>query len=164
MNDTIIIDGVKYRRVEEETKPKTGYERVDEGVEYYYNSNGIECFCYADMDNGLDDELYSAANYYNDKSIAKNNARADTLMRRLRQWQALNDAPVDWGNDNHKYYIYFSCEERQFGINSNRKCHRLGSIYFSSEEKAFEAVNAFHDELLWYFTEYQQRLDEPKRG
>lgn len=33
-------------------------------------------------------------------------------------------------------------------------------IYFSSMEKADEAIEQFKDELLWYFTEYVQRLDE----
>lgn len=37
-------------------------------------------------------------------------------------------------------------------------------IYFSSMEKADEAIEQFKDELLWYFTEYVQRLDEAQNG
>ena len=33
-------------------------------------------------------------------------------------------------------------------------------IYFTTKEKAEEAIEVFRDELLWYFTKYQQRLDE----
>lgn len=34
------------------------------------------------------------------------------------------------------------------------------TIYFATKEKAEEAIEVFRDELLWYFTEYVQRLDE----
>lgn len=34
------------------------------------------------------------------------------------------------------------------------------TIYFATKEKAEEAIKVFEDELLWYFTEYVQRLDE----
>lgn len=38
------------------------------------------------------------------------------------------------------------------------------NIYFKSREKAEEAIEVFKDELLWYFTEYVQRLDEVQNG
>ena len=37
---------------------------------------------------------------------------------------------------------------------------KLNVVYFTSEEKAKEAIKVFEDELLWYYTEYVQRLDE----
>lgn len=46
-----------------------------------------------------DKAAYFDGNYYSDEKIAENNAKADRLLRKLRQWQALNDEPVskkDW--------------------------------------------------------------------
>lgn len=34
------------------------------------------------------------------------------------------------------------------------------TIYFTSGEKAEGAIEVFKDELKWYYTKYQQRLDE----
>lgn len=34
------------------------------------------------------------------------------------------------------------------------------TIHFATKEKAEEAIEVFRDELIWYFVEYQQRLDE----
>ncbi len=160
MNDTITIDGVKYRRVEEEMKPKTGYERVDDWEKYYYSGMPDNLDWHKDVYDGIDESYYDVGNYYNDKQLVKNNARADTLMRRLRQWQALNDEPV--GAQNRWIILY---EDENFDVdNFGGDCKIFGSIYFSTPEKAKEAIKVFHDELLWYFTEYQQRLDEPECG
>ena len=37
-------------------------------------------------------------------------------------------------------------------------------IYFTTQEKAKDAIEQFADELIWYFVEYQQRLDEVQNG
>lgn len=169
MNDIITLNGVKYKRVDTvvEDKAKTGYERVDKGEEYFYN--GADCkytsFNTEDHDD-TDHDFFGMADYYSDKTIAKNNARADGLMRRLRQWQALNDKPVDWTDIDsaNKCFILYNYEAKVLAW-SNTWVNRFHStVYFSSQEKAEEAIEEFRDELLWYFTEYQSRLDEPKRG
>lgn len=148
-------------------KKKTGYERVEYRDEYYSVNvlGGVDDTC----DVGLitDKAAYFDGNYYSDEKIAENNAKADRLLRKLRQWQALNDEPVnkrdliqliftigydykkdDAGNDAGLYaYSY----------------HRpvsFGEIHFSTRDKVKEAINVFKDELTWYFTEYQRRLDE----
>ena len=34
----------------------------------------------------------------------------------------------------------------------------FGAIHFDSEETANAAMDKFHDELIWYFTEYKDSL------
>lgn len=87
-----------------EDKPKTGYERVEKGSTYFYNYSSDDTDNDIDKKDMVDQEYYNNANYYSDKMIAENNARADRLLRQLRQWQALNDKSIsveDW-KDNAK--------------------------------------------------------------
>lgn len=143
----------------------TGYERVKKGETYYvidteYNSMSK----ITEFNDQEDEQCYNAGNYFNDKIIAENNARADKLLRCLRQWQAQNDKPIsmsDWKNDNiSKYYVDYDCFHELFFVTYAVRRRSLNNIYFTSDEKAKEAIEVFRDELLWYFTEYQQRLDE----
>ena len=152
-----------------EDKPRTGYERVKKGEMYYlidteYNSMlKITEFNYQE-----DEQCYNTGNYYSDKTIAENNARADRLLRCLRRWQAANDKAIsisDWKNDNIlKYYVDYDCFNDQPFVTYAIRYRCPNTIYFTSGEKAKEAAEVFRDELLWYFTEYVQRLDEVQNG
>lgn len=171
MNDIqLIIDGKEYicRPVEEtdaveSERPRTGYERVDadEDCWHIYDERVEECY---EDGCGNNDDIYAAGNYYNDEQLAIDNGRAEMLMRRIRQWQALNDEPVNWEDDNtEQWYIaykYTECELLLFVATSDVR--NIGNVYFSSSQAADEARDIFRDELMWYFTEYRQRLDEPK--
>lgn len=143
---------------------RTGYERVKKGEMYYLVDiyNNIMRVT-EDNDQG-DKQCYSTGNYYSDKMIAENNARADRLLRQLRRWQAQNDEPIsvsDWKNDKiNKYCIAYNYSLNELNIGIERKLRRPNAIYFSIFQKAEEAIEVFRDELLWYFTEYVQRLDE----
>lgn len=94
----------------------------------------------------------------------ENNARADRLLRQLRQWQALNDKPIsveDWNNDSKKkWFIIYSYSSEEMYAEYYYIMRLPNTIYFATKEKAEEAIKVFEDELLWYFTEYVQRLDE----
>lgn len=149
---------------------RTGYERVKKGDVYYFNITRSETVAEVECNRRIDEGRYDTGNYYTDEKIAKNNARADKLSCQLRQWQDLNDEPVlkeFWKNEEERvYYIAYSFEE---DLNGREKglivCtawqQRIPNvIYFTSRKKAEEAIKAFKDELKWYHTEYQQRLDE----
>lgn len=45
-------------------------------------------------------------------------------------------------------------------LNNTTRFRTPNTIYFTSGEKAEEAIEVFKDELKWYYTKYQQRLDE----
>ena len=147
-----------------EDKPRTGYERVEKGEMYYLVDiyNNIMRVT-EDNDQG-DKQCYSTGNYYSDKIISENNARADRLLRQLRQWQAQNDKVIsvsDWKNDKiNKYCIAYNYSLNELSIGIEQKLRRPNAIYFSTFQKAEEAIEVFKDELIWYFTQYQQRLDE----
>ena len=139
---------------------KTGYERVPKSYTYFYaHTNGdVETDC-EDYYN-VDDEYYESANYYSSEAVAKNNARADKLMRQLRRFSIehrkdgvnLNDINVE------KHYICYDYESNKLGL-SWAFCGKVfGAIYFDSRETAQAAIDEFRDELIWYFTEYKDSL------
>lgn len=150
-----------------EDKPKTGYESLGTGETYYLVDVDDEITTMK-YDSRLDRDCYDVGNYYSDKVIAENNARADRLLRRLRQWQAQNDRAVtkkDWGNSlARKFRIKYNHFDDKLMMVGEEYFQDVNVIYFSSMEKADEAIEQFKDELLWYFTEYVQRLDEAQNG
>lgn len=146
-----------------EDKPKTGYESLGTGETYYLVDVDDEITTMK-YDSRLDRDCYDVGNYYSDKVIAENNARADRLLRQLRQWQALNDKSIsveDWeDHGKNKWCIIYGYGLEKLYVDYFH-CIRLHNvIYFTTREKAEEAIEVFRDELIWYFVEYQQRLDE----
>lgn len=175
MKGKLIINGKEYEvelddnAIKELTPhPRTGYERVgrneyhffaDTMVEY---TNGIT----EDIDKyeQFDDEMYKNADYYSDKSVARNNARADTIMRRLRRFAAEHGGIPNFDHWNNgsitKYAIGYDYTTDNLCY-VGRICHRDSvSVYFLSHSAAKKAIDLFHDDLLWYFTEYQPMLYE----
>ena len=76
------------------------------------------------------------------------------------RWQSENDAPVDWENDaiDH-YYIYYDYHKKTFYVGGLYFLKDAFNVYFSTVEKAEQALETFRDDLLWLFTEFQYRLD-----
>ena len=164
LKETVLFEQLKKLGLIED-KPKTGYERREEcNNKKYYFVNTIDLVIEDENTVLFDQNRYDVGNYYSDKTIAENNARADRLQRCLRQWQAQNDKPIsmsDWKNNNiSKYYVDYDCFNELFFVTYAVRRRSLNNIYFTSKEKAEEAIEVFKDELLWYFTEYVQRLDE----
>ena len=148
-----------------EERSRTGYERVKKDEMYYViNTKDDSMINVKEFKDETDEQYYNIGNYYNDKVIAENNARADRLLRQLRQWQAANDKVIsisDWKNDNiFKYHIEYDCFNDFLFVVYTTRFRTPNTIYFTSGEKAEEAIEVFRDELIWYFVEYQQRLDE----
>ena len=144
-----------------EERSRTGYER-GEVEETYYLVDVDDEITNMKHNGQLDRDCYDVGNYYSNKTIAENNARADRLQRCLRQWQAQNDEPIsveDWNNESKKkWFIIYSSEEMYAEYYYIMRLPN--TIYFTTKEKAEEAIEVFKDELIWYFTEYVQRLDE----
>ena len=147
-------------------KPKTGYERGEECNDGYYYLVDVdsEVKRIKKTYSTLDRDCYDTGNYYSNQTIAKSNARADRLLRCLRQWQAANDRAIsvsDWKNDNiFKYHIKYDCFNDFLLVVCTTRFRSPNTTYFTSGEKAEEAIEVFKDELKWYYTKYQQRLDE----
>ena len=139
---------------------ETGYERVPESDIYFYaNTKGdVETACEDCYD--VDDEYYESANYYSDKTVAENNARADKLMRQLRRFSVEHRGhEVDFNStETEKHYIYYDCIHDELKTVFTFYAKTFGTILFDSEETAQAAIDEFHDELIWYFTEYKDSL------
>lgn len=160
LKETVLFEQLKRLGLIEE-RSRTGYERVEKGSTYFYNYSSDDTDNDIDKKDMVDQEYYNNANYYSDKMIAENNARADRLLRQLRQWQALNDRAINWKNKNiRKYTIRYDYAMNMFNVIPNF-CERcLNDVYFTTRETAQRAINVFKVELEWYFTQYKQRLDE----
>lgn len=166
MKAKLIIEGKEFEvdinnsELEKLIKPekKTGYERVKYKEKYYSICIDNTISSTNDGNYRLDDNLYDIANYYSDKTVAKNNARADKLMRQLRRFAVEHrKEKIDWTSPQLKHYIVYDCGV-SIGI-----CHTVttrgpGVVYFDSVEAANDAIKTFHDELIWYFTEYKNSL------
>ena len=156
----IEISEEEYKKLQPSEEKKTGYERVPESDIYYYaHSRGyVETDCEDCYD--VDDEYYELANYYSDKTVAENNARADKLMRQLRRFAV--EHREHWFNPNDtntkKYCIYYDYGNNTLGAAFTLCAKTFGTIRFDSEETAQAAIDEFRDELIWYFTEYKDSL------
>ena len=154
------ISEEEYEKLQPSEEKKTGYEGVPNSDVYFYvNSRGyVETACedYYDVDN----EYYESANYYSDKTVAENNARADKLMRQLRRFSVEHrKCGVNLDDTNtEKHYICYDYEGNELGATFTFVARVFGVIYFDSEETAQAAIDEFHDELIWYFTEYKDSL------
>lgn len=149
---------------EEKEKRKTGYERVEKGKLYYAISSLKEAVGFGDGDflESNTEKRFKTASYFNDKNLAENIARAERLKYQLRRYAALNGgipSQADWKNiEIEKYFIYYGCAENKiyaFEINLGRD---FGQIYFRNKESCKKAIEIFKDELIWYFTKFEEQL------
>ena len=156
----IEISETEFEKLQADPKEHTGYERVPENHDFYYESgrgkveSDLDEYCY------IDDEYYESANYYSSEIVAENNARADHLMRQLRRFAVehrkcginLNDINTE------KFYIFYDYEDNELRLFDTDCSKCFGVIYFDSKETAQAAIDKFHNELIWYFTEYKDSL------
>lgn len=169
MKARLIVDGKEieveiseeeYKKLQSSEEKKTGYERVSEDDDYFYASSRgyVETACEDCYD--VDDEYYESANYYSDKTVAENNARADKLMRQLRRFAVKHrEDGTDFNDINTaKFYIYYEYRNNKLEIASTFSAEVFGTIHFDSKEAIQAAIDEFHDELIWYFTEYKDSL------
>ena len=128
------ISEEEYKKIQPSEEKKTGYERVSElDIYFYANSGGyVETACedYYDVDN----EYYESANYYSDKTVAENNARADKLMRQLRRFSVEHrKCGVNLDDTNtEKHYICYDYEGNELGATFTFVARVFGVIYFDS--------------------------------
>ena len=141
-------------------KTDTGYERVDETSMYYFQDcNGNIAFEY-DRHNAFNIVCYNVANYYSNETIAKNNAKADKLMRKLRRFAVEHrKGKMSWANEGtRKYYICTKYGTNEIVYDYACVNQSFSTIYFDTEEAVELAIHTFYDELVWYFTEYKDSL------
>ena len=156
----IEISEEEYKKLQPSEEKKTGYERIPESSDYFYVSArgcvGI------DFDNyyNVDDECYESANYYSSDIVAENNARADKLMRQLRRFSVEHRENGINLNDTNtkKFFVTYNYENNELQPGYTLQVKAFGTICFDSREATQAAIDEFHDELIWYFTEYKDSL------
>ena len=162
----LVVDGKEFsvmvdeEQIQDLTKKKTGYERVEKGECYYMPIiNGSADSNNEDNDT-VDNYIYENASYYSDKTIAKNNARADKLYRQLRRFAVEHrESIIDWDDRGiKKYCISYNHLRNNFVITCLYSCQEYGVLCFDTNETAQLAIDTFKDELIWYFTEYNDSL------
>ena len=150
------ISEEEYKKLRPEKK--TGYERMPNKIFYWATGDGKVCSCNYNCE--IHDAGYEAANHYSSKEIAENNARADKLMRQLRRFAVEHrEKELDWSNGlQYKYNIYYDHLEGKLDMSFRNYSKSVGEICSDSEQTARLAIDAFYNELIWYFTEYKDSL------
>lgn len=167
MKAKLIVEGKEFDieinnpELEKLVKPpkRTGYERL-ESTESYWAVDGFGVCKHVCEEENVINEIYDNANYYSDLTVAENNARADRLMRQLRRFAVEHrEKDIDWKeNVNKKWHIAYSYDNASLCIDTAHCLRHCGMIYFDSRKTCDLAIETFHDELIWYFTEYKDSL------
>jgi hypothetical protein len=169
MKAKLLIDGKELeveiseeelKKLEAKQRKKTGYERVELCKKYYYIGSSGEVNTTKKQNVYEDDLLTLIGNCYSDRTVAKNNARADKLMRQLRRFAVEHrERELNWADTNErKYYIRYNHNDDIFFIDWCCIPQGFGLIHFDSGKITQLAIDTFHDELVWYFTEYKDSL------
>ena len=141
-------------------KKKTGYERVEKGSEYFYTFSDASVNSIEDDRDASSNDDYDAADYYSDRTVAENNARADKLMRQLRRYAVeQRKYNIYWTKTpDEKWSIVYDCSNNRIIPYKHWDVREAFVICFDTEETAKNAIIFYHDELIWYFTEYKDSL------
>lgn len=134
---------------------KTGYERLEEqGKTFFYQHSDGNIEHGYDHHNGNINNYFNSANYYSSETVAENNVRADKLMRQLRRF-----AVEHRSNDKvaERYYIYYLRDSNLLQLRRDTVNSFIGP-WFDNQHAGAQAIETFHDELIWYFTEYKDSL------
>lgn len=137
---------------------KTGYERAERNAKYYHLDSYFDACGCDETSHKYDNHLFDVANYYSDKTVAENMARAQRLWNKIHRRAVELCEPIYQRKDGSLYTICFDPQDNKIFADDWVTRH-FGEIYFDTEEHGNQVINEFHDELLWYFTEFKDRAD-----
>lgn len=166
MNENyIVINGKKSELTEEqlkalgvevETKRKNPFEEVDRFEDYYFVEKNNEVYAYMKTDSSDGNQLYTSANYFNDKAFAEQVALHQLLYRKLLKFAYANGCEdVEWNPRHAHWYIYYDIAYDKFCISSN-DTFKHQEVYFSTKSGAEQAIKEVvepfmeeHPEFVW---------------
>ena len=154
------ISEEEYKKLHSPEEKRTGYERVPKSSVYFYVSYNDKVDTTVEDCYDVDNECYESANYYSSETVAENNARADKLMRQLRRFSVEHrECGINLNDMNtKKFFVTYNYENNEIQPGYTLQVKAFGTICFDSREATQAAINEFHDELIWYFTEYKDNL------
>lgn len=147
-----------------EPKKKTGWEPViGHGTQFYIDENGLiksqTCEGNSFFVNSPDSRD-KVSNNFNSEELAKNIARAEVLHRNMLRRSIKICDKVDWNNPfRSKYYIAYNYDAKEIRTDWLISARDFSQIYFDTEEHARQVAEEFRNELIWYFTEFKERMD-----
>lgn len=110
-------------------------------------------------DNGMTDTfMHLNSNYINDWAFAKQVALHQLLYRKLLKYAYDNgcEDTAEWDCRNRHYHIIYRFDSKDFDFDGNDTFKRQGTVYFSSEEGALQAISEVikpfmkeHPEFIW---------------
>ena len=156
----IELNTEQYGKLFPEEKKKTGYDKVKEYEQYWYvTSGGAALSCCSTVNPNFDSNLYNSGNYYSSKIVAENMARAQKLWKQIHRRAVELCKPIRPNTPMFVYTISFNNNTQSLFPNMWNNTRNLGEILFDTEEHCEQTINEFHDELMWYFTEFKDRAD-----
>lgn len=132
-------------------KKVTGWERGDLKKIYYM----VDGKSFHDNYDEEDDSFYNCANYFNDKKLAENISRMQTLQRQMFRWQAENDVIF---TSKYRWCIIYDTDYDEI-VSTETRANAGFLPVFSCKEKAEKCIKVFKNELTWLFTEFKWRMD-----
>ena len=166
MNNYAVINGkrieltdsqVKTLGVEVKTKRRNPFEEVNRFEDYYFVEKNNEVHAYMKTDSSVDNQMYTSANYFNDKAFAEQVALHQLLYRKLLKFSYDNgyEDTEEWNGGNEHWAIRYNSYRNEFRLyyQDGYKAHE---VYFSSEKGAKRAIEEVvepfmkeHPEFVW---------------
>lgn len=138
---------------------KTGYERVNRGSHYYGINAMINAQCFTEDTGSYEKNLYDSGNYFSDKTVAENMARAQRLWNKIHRRAIELCEPIQTTQMIQYYVISYDMTLNKVVVGGWTTFRGFGAVYFDTEAHCKQVIDEFHDELLWYFTEFKDRAD-----
>ena len=142
-----------------EPEKKTGWEKPDFGGQYYYVGNDVSAHGSTWTNHQLDTCRYNNANCFTSEELAENIARYQSLDLRIRRRIAEICEPIQWGDCRRKWHFVWSHNTNLMIIDWSDSVIEYATWNFDTREQAEQIMGEFKDDLLWYFTEFKDRMD-----
>lgn len=138
-----------------------GWEKPELDQTYYYEdaASRIQSAMVSENESSVlqANMLYEVGNCYSSESLAKDIARSNALVRKLHRFAIEHRTnPID--DHTGGYTIMYNYQDECIEVGLTGAFLALGDVLFESENNAREAINEYATELIWYFTEFKDRL------
>ena len=141
------------KQIADRQKKKTGWEKPSDTDPFYLIDEECRVKSYGFLNGGRSSErCYHVGNCFTSLKFAETIARYQSLDLRIRRRIAEICEPV---KDDDAYVIRYNVDS----LESTCMSCNYGGWRFDTEKHAKQIIEEFKDELIWYFTEFKDRMD-----